>query len=137
VYKYKIEAMKRDKNMDDPVFTKRLTRKFLDRWENEGGRICTASGNASKVRAKTAISSLIMIWRKKTVGLRREKSQTKQETNSIRDGEKVQLRSRNCFKTSASLCFSSRAPYNRVIVPCFAFVLSISIRSLLCRSSVS
>jgi hypothetical protein len=46
VYKYKIEAMKKDKDMEDPVFTRRLTRKFLDRWENEGGRICTASGNA-------------------------------------------------------------------------------------------
>jgi hypothetical protein len=52
VYKYRIEAMTGDKNMDDPVFTKRLTRKFLDRWENEGGRICTASGNASKGPSK-------------------------------------------------------------------------------------
>jgi hypothetical protein len=46
VYKYRIEAMKRDKDMEDPVFGKRLRKKFLDRWENEGGRICTASENA-------------------------------------------------------------------------------------------
>jgi hypothetical protein len=32
-------AMKVDKNMEDPVYRKRLRRKFLERWENEGGRI--------------------------------------------------------------------------------------------------
>jgi hypothetical protein len=52
VHKYRIESMKRDKDTEDPVFRKRLRRKFLDRWENEGGRICTASGNASQAPSK-------------------------------------------------------------------------------------
>jgi len=32
--------MKRDKNVEDPASRKRLKRKFLDRWENEGGKVC-------------------------------------------------------------------------------------------------
>lgn len=32
--------MKGDKNIEDPVSRIRLRRKVLDRWENEGGRLC-------------------------------------------------------------------------------------------------
>jgi hypothetical protein len=33
--------MKEDRNMEDPVSRKRLRRKVLERWENEGGKTCT------------------------------------------------------------------------------------------------
>ena len=42
--------MKGDKNIEDPVSRKRLRRKVLERWENEGGRICTEPGIASQRR---------------------------------------------------------------------------------------
>ena len=32
--------MNRNKNVEDPASRKRLKRKFLDRWENEGGKVC-------------------------------------------------------------------------------------------------
>ena len=37
--------MRRDKDIDDPVSRKLLKRKVLERWENEGGRICADPGN--------------------------------------------------------------------------------------------
>jgi hypothetical protein len=33
-------GMKVDENMEDPVSRKRLRRRVLERWENEGGRLC-------------------------------------------------------------------------------------------------
>ena len=40
--------MKGAKNMEDPVARKRLRRKVLERWENEGGSICTDPVNTSQ-----------------------------------------------------------------------------------------
>jgi len=34
--------------MEDPVSRKRLKRKVLERWENEGGRICKEPENTSQ-----------------------------------------------------------------------------------------
>lgn len=39
--------MKTDKNIEDPVARRRLKRKVLDRWENEGGRVCTEPADKS------------------------------------------------------------------------------------------
>ena len=52
--------MKRDKNVEDPASRKRLKRKFLDRWENEGGKVCLDSRQdvnaASPTHAVTPVS---------------------------------------------------------------------------------
>ena len=39
--------MKRNESTEVPVSSKLLKRKVLERWENEGGRICTDPGDTS------------------------------------------------------------------------------------------
>ena len=40
--------MERDSNTEDAVSKKRLRRKVLERWENEGGKICRDSKRTSR-----------------------------------------------------------------------------------------
>jgi hypothetical protein len=39
--------------MPDPIATKRLKKKMLDRWENEGGAIAAETRNADDTRPKS------------------------------------------------------------------------------------
>lgn len=40
--------MKADEDIEDPISKRRLSRKMLERWENEGGKIRTDPGNTSQ-----------------------------------------------------------------------------------------
>ena len=40
--------MKGNKNTEDAISRKRLRRKVLERWENEGGRICVDPGKTTQ-----------------------------------------------------------------------------------------
>jgi hypothetical protein len=39
------------KKNEDPIARRRLKKKVLERWENEGGSICTDSGNTPRSSA--------------------------------------------------------------------------------------
>jgi hypothetical protein len=41
--------MKADKNIENPNSRRRLRRKVLERWENEGGKICTDPGTMPEI----------------------------------------------------------------------------------------
>ena len=40
--------MEEHKKIEDAIAGERLKRRVLERWENEGGSICTDSGNTSR-----------------------------------------------------------------------------------------
>ena len=63
--------MKNSRNTKDPVARTRLRRKVLERWENEGGKICTDPGDtlqgdmSPRRGAKTSTRSQVKFGKEK------------------------------------------------------------------------